>query len=288
MPIPELRSFLAGRWRAGIGAERILRDAASGEPIARLRSGGRDLGAALAWGRNRGGAGLRGVTFRERGAMVAALAAALHDHRGEPLRFARTYGATAADARRDVDGGLHTLGCYGKPGSRKLPRAAYLADGEVEPLSRKGGFAGRHLLVPRRGIAVQINAYNFPAGGRSRSWGRRCSPEFRASSSRRPGQRSSPAGWSNASSGPVSFPQGSLQLLLGSAGDLLDHLDSQDAVLFTGSAETGRKIRSHPRLVEASVRVNVEADSLKAAILGPEGTPALRCGRPSSARFAAR
>lgn len=235
-----------------------------------LRSGGHDLGAALDYARRVGGPALRGLSFRKRADLVSALARALRAHREEFLDLARTYGATLADARFDVDGGLGTLGYYGKLG-RSLPDAPCLLDGAVEPLSRSGGFAGRHVLVPREGVAVQINAYNFPCWGPLEKLG----PALLAGVPTlvKPATRSAPLSARLVERIVESdvLPEGAISLLVGSAGDLLDHLESQDAVLFTGSADTGRRIRSHQRVVAESVRVNVEADSLNAAVLGPDG-----------------
>ncbi len=281
MSVRELRSFLSGEWRSGAGPEQILRDATSGGPVACFRSGGHDIGAALAWGRTRGGPALRRLTFRARGELVASLATALRDVRPELLEIARTYGATAADARRDVDGGLFTLAYYGRLGAKALPEAGFLLDGAVEPLSRKGGFAGRHILVPRHGIAVQINAYNFPCWGPLEKLG----PALLAGvpSLVKPATRAALLTCHLVEAIVESgiLPNGSISLLVGSGADLLDHLESQDAVLFTGSAETGRAIRSHPRVVAEAVRVNVEADSLNASVLGPDAAP----GTPVRAAF---
>ncbi len=272
MSVVRLRSYLSGEWTEGSGPEQILHDAGSGEPVARLRSGGHDLAAATRFGRRVGGPALRRLSFRARADLVSALARSLRGHRDEFLDLARTYGATLADARFDVDGGLGTLGHYGKLG-RSLPDTHWLPDGAVEPLSRSGGFAGRHILVPREGVAVQINAYNFPCWGPLEKLG----PALLAGVPTlvKPATRSAPLTCRLVERIVEAgvLPDGAIQLLVGGAGDLLDHLESQDAVLFTGSARTARRIRSHPRVIRESVRVNVEADSLNAAVLGPDGVP---------------
>ncbi len=272
MPVSHLRSYLSGHWVEGTGPEQVLRDAGTGEPVATLRSGGHDLGAALGFGRRVGGPALRALSFRARADLVSTLARALRAHRDEFLDLARTYGATLADARFDVDGGLGTLGYYGNVG-RSLPDAPWLLDGAVEPLSRAGGFAGLHILVPREGVAVQINAYNFPCWGPLEKLG----PALLAGVPTliKPATRSAllTARLVERIVESGVLPEGAISLLAGSAGDLLDHLESQDAVLFTGSADTARRIRSHPRVISESVRVNVEADSLNAAVLGPDGVP---------------
>lgn len=268
----DLRSYLAGRWRAGDGPEQTAVDPVTGEVAARFRAGGHDLGAAVAWGRERGGPALRKRTFRERGLLLSRLAASLRAHREEFRALARTYGATDADARHDVDGGISTLAYYGRLGA-SYPDRDFLFDGPEEPLSRQGGFAGRHLLTPRPGLAAQINAYNFPVWGPLEKLG----PALLAGVPTliKPATRTALLTFRIVErmleSGEL--PEGSLQLLVGPPGDLLDHLGGQDTVLFTGSAETGNRIRSHPRIVSRSVRVNLEADSLNAAVLGPDGVP---------------
>lgn len=271
-----LRSYLAGEWRGAAGPERILTDPVTGEAVARLggeTGSGPDFEAALSWGRERGGAALRSLDFRARGELVSRLAGRLREHRPEFRSLARAYGATDADARHDVDGGVSTLAYYGRLGTSSLPAASFLLDGEEEPLSRGGGFSGRHLLAPRRGIAVQINAYNFPGWGPLEKLG----PALLAGVPTlvKPATRTAALTCRIVERLLESdeLPEGALQLLVGSAGGLLDHLGSQDLVLFTGSAETGNTVRSHPRVVEQSVRVNIEADSLNAAVLGPDGSP---------------
>jgi oxepin-CoA hydrolase/3-oxo-5,6-dehydrosuberyl-CoA semialdehyde dehydrogenase len=268
-----LESYACGEWKKGSGNPRVLRHAVTGQPVAEISSEGVDFGAMLRWGRERGGPALRAMTFPERAAVLKKMAGALNE-RGDELReIAASYGATPKDARLDVDGGIGTLGYYASVGAKQLPATRVLADGEPSPLSKGGNFVGRHLYVPLEGVAVQINAYNFPA------WGmlEKLAPAFLAGmpSLVKP---ATPSAWLTyrmvqilIDSGAV--PEGALQLISGSVGDLFSHLTCQDVVSFTGSASTGEKIRSHPAIVRNAVRVNIEADSLNCILLGPDVAP---------------
>ncbi len=268
-----LKSYVCGEWQAGQGKGRSLRHAVTGEEIATASSEGLSFAALLEYGRDKGGPALRGMNFHERAALVKKMAETLHENRQELYELAAPYGATRGDAKLDVDGGIATLGFYAGLGSKKLPAGRFLTDGEQARLSKPGNFVGRHIYVPLEGVAVQINAYNFP------SWGmlEKLAPSFLAGMPNivKP---ATPSAWLSfrmvellISSGIV--PEGALQLVCGSLGDLLDHLECQDVVAFTGSASTGRKIRSHPNVVAKSVRVNIEADSLNCIVLGPDVAP---------------
>jgi len=268
-----LESYACGEWKKGIGNPRVLRNAVTGEPIAEVSSEGIDFGAMLRHGRERGGPSLRKLTFPERAAILKKMAGVLNDHGDELRRIAGSYGATAKDARLDVDGGIGTLAFYASLGAKQLPEARVLADGDVSRLSKEGNFVGRHVEVPLEGVAVQINAYNFP------SWGmlEKLAPALLAGmpSLVKP---ATPSAWLTfrmvqilIASGVV--PEGALQLVSGSVGDLLSHLTCQDVVSFTGSASTGEKIRTHPAIVKNAVRVNIEADSLNCIVLGPDVAP---------------
>jgi oxepin-CoA hydrolase / 3-oxo-5,6-dehydrosuberyl-CoA semialdehyde dehydrogenase len=268
-----LKSYALGEWREGEGKPRILRHAVTGEPIARVTSEGLDFRAMAEYGRAKGGKTLRRMRFPERAGILKKMAGVLNEHVDELRSVATSYGATRKDARLDVDGGIGTLAFYASLGAKQLPDSRYLADGEVARLSKDGNFVGRHAYVPLEGVAVQVNAYNFP------SWGmlEKLAPSFLAGmpSIVKP---ATPSCWLTfriveilTASGVV--PEGALQLVCGSVGDLLDHLASQDVVSFTGSAATGVKIRSHPVMVRNAVRVNIEADSLNCIVLGPDVEP---------------
>jgi oxepin-CoA hydrolase/3-oxo-5,6-dehydrosuberyl-CoA semialdehyde dehydrogenase len=276
-----LESYACGEWRRGRGKPRVLRHAVTGEPIAEVSSEGLDFGAMLRWGRERGGPALRKMTFPERAAVLKKMTGVLNEHVEELRELATSYGATAKDARLDVDGGIGTLAFYASLGAKQLPESRILVDGDVSPLSKGGNFVGRHVYVPLEGVAVQINAYNFP------SWGmlEKLAPALLAGmpSVVKP---ATPSAWLTVrmvqilvASGVV--PEGALQLVSGSIGDLLSHLTCQDVVSFTGSASTGEKIRTHPAIVKNAVRVNVEADSLNCILLGPDVAP----GSPTFEHF---
>ncbi|HUG53775.1 MAG TPA: 3,4-dehydroadipyl-CoA semialdehyde dehydrogenase [Vicinamibacteria bacterium] len=268
-----LKSYLGGRWVAGTGRAHTLVNPATEEPLAEVRSGGLDLRAALDFARTTGGPALRALTFAQRGAMLRAVTDTLQAHRNELLDLAVANGGnTRGDAKFDVDGAIFTLSAYADL-AKGLGEVKLLADGEGIQLGRSPRFHGQHVLVPRTGVAVHVNAFNFPAWGLAE----------KAAVALLAGMPvlSKPA----TSSALVAhrmleildearvLPEGALSLLMGGAGDLLEHLGPFDVVAFTGSSDTGRTIRSLPQVVENSVRVNVEADSLNAAVLGPDVSP---------------
>ena len=270
--MPVLRSYVSGQWTAPPDG-RPVRDAVTGEEVARISSDGIDLGAALDYGRRVGGPALRALTFHERAALAKAVGGMLREHRDELYALSARTGATLGDSKFDVDGGIGVLLSYASQARRELPNDTVYAEGAVEPLGRGGQFTGQHILTPRLGVAVQVNAFNFPV------WG--------------PLEKMAPALIAGVPTlvKPASqtayvtarlveliiesgiLPDGSLQLLCGSAGDLLDHLGEQDLLGFTGSASTARQLRAHPNVVARAVRFNAEADSLNCSILGPDATP---------------
>ncbi len=268
-----LKNYACGEWKSGEGEGRVLHHAVTGEKIAKCGSEGLDFAGMLEWGRTKGGPTLRAMTFPERAALLKKMAATLNGHVDEFHQIAASYGATRHDATLDIEGGIGTLGFFGSLGSKKLPASTFLTDGEATPLSKPGNFAGRHIWVPLEGVAVQVNAYNFP------SWGmlEKLAPSMLAGlpSIVKP---ATPTSWLTfrmveilIESGVM--PEGTLQLICGSVGDLFEHLTCQDVVSFTGSASTGEKIRSHPTIVKNAVRVNIEADSLNSIVLGPDVAP---------------
>jgi oxepin-CoA hydrolase/3-oxo-5,6-dehydrosuberyl-CoA semialdehyde dehydrogenase len=246
---------------------------ATEEPLARAGMGGLDLAAALEHARRVGGPALRAMTFAQRGAMLKAVSDALVAHRDELLDLAVANGGnTRSDAKFDVDGATHTLSTYAELG-HSLGGARFLVDGEGVSLARNPRFHGQHLAVPRHGVAVHINAFNFPAWGLAE----------KAAVALLAGM---PVLTKPATSSAVvahriveilvekaALPDGALSLLVGGVGDLLAHVGAQDVIAFTGSGETGARIRSSPNVVRDSVRVNVEADSLNAAVLGKDASP---------------
>jgi len=265
-----LRSYLSGTWQQPTGEGAPLHDAVTGEEVARISSAGLDVGAALEYGRRVGGPALRALTFHQRAALLKALASALREHREELYALSARTGATLGDSKFDIDGGIGTLFGYASKGKRELPNDTVYVDGGVEMLSRGGTFVGQHICTPLRGVAVQINAFNFPVWGPLEKF----APAFVAGVPTlvKPASQTAylTARLVELILGSGLLPEGSLQLLCGGAGDLLDHLTEQDLVSFTGSASTAQRLRTHPTVVRNAVRFNAEADSLNCSVLGPD------------------
>jgi oxepin-CoA hydrolase / 3-oxo-5,6-dehydrosuberyl-CoA semialdehyde dehydrogenase len=268
-----LRSYVSGGWHTATDEGRPLHDAVTGAQIARISSTGLDFAGALEYGRRIGGPALRELTFHQRAALLKALGLHLKEHRAELYEVSARTGSTRGDSMFDVDGGVGVLLAYASKGRRELPNDTVYTDGALEPLGRGGTFLGQHICTSRHGVAVQINAFNFPV------WGplEKLAPAFLAGvpSLIKP---ASPTAFLTAklvelivSSGLL--PEGSLQFVAGGVGDLFDHLTEQDSVAFTGSAATAARLRTHPVLIGRSVRFTAEADSLNLSILGPDATP---------------
>lgn len=269
-----LKSHVGGRWVVGEEPAAELRDPTTEAVIARASTRGVDFRAAMARARDVGGPALRALTFAERGELLAAAASAIHARRDELLELStRSGGNTRGDAKFDVDGASGTMSHYAELG-KSLGDAHVLVDGEPHRLSRSPRFIGRHVLVPRCGVAVHVNAYNFPAWG----FGEKAAVALLAGMPvvTKPATSTAPlaARIVEILVEDAVFPDGVLSFIAGSAGDLLDHLGPQDVVAFTGSSDTGYRIRSRENVLRQSVRVNVEADSLNAAVVGPDVEPA--------------
>ncbi len=264
-----LRSYTEGSWRSPAGDGAPLLDAVTGEEVARISSEGIDFAAALAYGRSAGGSALRDLTFHQRAALLKSLGSYLREHRDELYALSARTGATLGDSRFDVDGGIGVLASYASKGRRELPNDRVYLDGGLEPLSRAGGFVGQHVCTPLHGVAVQINAFNFPVWGPLEKF----APAFIAGvpSLIKPASQTAylTARLVELIVESGLLPDGSVQLICGGVGDLLDHLTEQDLVSFTGSAATARRLRAHPAIVANAVRFNAEADSLNLSVLGP-------------------
>ncbi|HTJ43706.1 MAG TPA: 3,4-dehydroadipyl-CoA semialdehyde dehydrogenase [Kofleriaceae bacterium] len=265
-----LASFLAGRWQTGGGTPTVLVNPATEEPLARASSAGIDLGEAMGFAREAGVA-LRAMTFAERGAILAAMAKAIHGARDELLALATANGGnTRGDAKFDVDGASGTLAYYAELGAR-LGGARMLADGEPIQVGRTARMGGQHVWTTRPGVAVHINAFNFPAWGLAEKAA--CALLAGMPVLSKPATATALVTHRLMEILEPIVPRGALSLLCGGAGDLIDHLRGPDVLAFTGSSDTARALRSHPRVVAESVRVNIEADSLNAAVLAPDVEP---------------
>ena len=265
-----IQSFALGEWVDGTGTGTSLYDAVTGEEIGVASSEGLDFGGMLDFGRTVGGPAVRALTFHQRARMLKALAQYLTARKEEFYRVSALTGATRGDSWIDIDGGIGTLFAYASRGRREFPDETFYVDGGPEALSKGGSFVGRHICVPLEGVAVQINAFNFPV------WGmlEKLSTSFLAGmpSVVKPATVTCflTAAVARAIVESNILPAGSFQLICGSAGDLLDHLTSQDTLAFTGSAATARQLRSSRAILEHNVRFNQEADSLNFSMLGPD------------------
>ncbi|WP_417587598.1 phenylacetic acid degradation bifunctional protein PaaZ [Pararhodobacter oceanensis] len=270
-----LKSYICGGWHAGAREGAELRDAGTGEVIALIDASGLDMAEALAYGRSKGAA-LQAMTFHERAEMLKALGKALDAQKAEFHALSLATGATPRDGMVDIEGGLHTLFAYSGMGRRELPNSRVLSEGDVQQLSRDGSFVAQHILTPLNGVAVHINAYNFPC------WGmlEKLAPTLLAGVPAVIKPASQTAYLTELMVRRIIesgiLPEGALQLISGSVGDLLEHVTAQDVVTFTGSASVGRMLKAHPKIIADSVRFTMEADSLNACVLGPDavaGTP---------------
>lgn len=269
----KLGNFAFGRWIEGAGPGTPLHHAVTGAVVGHASSDGIDFREMLDHGRRVGGPALRRLTFHQRARMLKAMALHLAERKEEFYALSSATGATRTDSWIDIDGGFGTFFVYASKGRREFPDETFYLDGPTEPISKNGTFIGRHLCVPLEGVAVFINAFNFPVWGMME----KLAPALLAGVPAivKPATLTSflTERVFRAMIDSRIFPEGAIQLICGSAGDLLDHLTEQDSVAFTGSATTGRKLKSHPAVVANAVRFNLEADSLNCAILGPDAAP---------------
>ncbi|MEZ6022832.1 MAG: 3,4-dehydroadipyl-CoA semialdehyde dehydrogenase [Hyphomonadaceae bacterium] len=267
-----LQNYAEGRWVAGSGGMAELRSAVNGDVVALTSSQGLDFAAMLKFARDEGGPALRALTFHQRALMLKALAEALSAKKESLYELSYNTGATKADSWIDIDGGIGTFAVYQGKGRRELPNDTILIDGAVEALSRGGTFQGLHVYTSLQGVAVHINAFNFPV------WGmlEKLAPTLLAGVPAIVKPASATSYLTEAAVRIVLeanvLPKGALQLIVGSTGDLFEHLTSQDVVSFTGSAQTAAKLKNHPIIVRESVRFVAEQDSLNASVLGPDAT----------------
>ncbi len=267
-----LKSFIRNSWIEGSGSGKVLTNAVNGEEIASISTDGIDMSIPLEYARSVGGPALRKLTFQERGRMLKALALHLSSIKSKYYPLSYKTGATKADSWVDIDGGIGTLFAYSSL-RRKLPNQSFCLDGELAPLSKANSFIGHHIMTPKKGCAIHINAFNFPV------WGmlEKISVNLLAGVPAivKPASVSSylaVAVFEDIISSKI-LPEGALQLISGSVGDLLNYVNFQDVVTFTGSATTGKKLRSHPTILSENVPFNMEADSLNCSVLGMDAKP---------------
>ncbi|MGE5521171.1 MAG: aldehyde dehydrogenase family protein, partial [Candidatus Dadabacteria bacterium] len=268
----KLENYITGKWINGDGEGQKLYDAVTGDTIAYASTLGIDFASALQYGREIGNPSLRKLSFHERGRMLKALATYLLERKEKFYSISYHSGATKADSWIDIEGGIGNLFSNASL-RRRFPGLPYCTDGDPVNLSKSGSFIGHHIMVPKEGVAVHINAYNFPV------WGmlEKCAVNWLAGL---PAIVKPATITSYITQAVVKeiiesgiLPEGALQLLCGSAGDLLEHVNSQDVVTFTGSKSTGLKLKSQKRILEESVPFTMETDSLNAIVLGEDVKP---------------
>lgn len=268
----KLQNFAFGQWVSGSGTGTELFDAVNGELVTVADSTGLDFGAMLNYGREIGGPALRKMTFQERGRMLKALALYLTERKAAYYAVSVKTGATKIDSWIDIDGGIGNLFAYASL-RKQFPDSSFYVDGELAKLSKEGTFIGHHIMVPKEGVALHINAFNFPVWGMLEKIAVNLLAGVPAVVK--------PATLTSYVTEVVVrdihasgiLPEGALQLICGSANGIFDHLEMQDVVTFTGSASTGKMLKSHPRLVDQAIPFTMEADSLNAAILGLDAAP---------------
>lgn len=266
----EISSFVKGAWIAPDASARSVASAITGEALGRIGQERLDAEGMLAYARDVGGPALRAMDFHQRAKMLKALAMHLGEHKQALYDLSFHTGATQKDHLIDIDGGIGTMFVFASKGRRELPEAKVYVDGDVEQLSRHGTFLGQHICTPLRGAALHINAFNFPV------WGmlEKLAPTLLAGVPAIVKPASSTAYVTELAvkimleSGLL--PEGALQLVSGGVGDMFEHLGPQDIVSFTGSAATALKLRSHPNIMQNSVRFVAEQDSLNASVLAPD------------------
>lgn len=268
----KLGNYVLGKWIEGDGEGQQLYNAVNGDAIATATTQGLDFASILEYGRKTGSPALRKMTFQERGRMLKALALHLLEHKEKFYQLSYKTGATRADSWVDIEGGIGNLFSNASL-RRKLPNEIFALDGENIGLSKGGTFAAQHILLPKEGVVIHINAFNFPV------WGmlEKIAVNLLAGVAAVVKPASITSYLTEAVVREIIaskiLPEGALQLICGSAGEMLDHVTSQDVITFTGSATTGLMLKSNPNVLRENVPFNLEADSLNCIVLGDEVTP---------------
>ena len=270
--INKLQNFALGKWITGDGEGQNLYNAITGDPIANTSSKGLDFEAMCHYGRSIGGPKLQKMTFHERGRMLRALALHMINKKDEFYKISWATGATKTDSWVDIEGGIGNLFAYASL-RRQFPDETFCIDGDPAKISKNNTFSGNHICVPKDGVAIHINAFNFPV------WGmlEKVAVNWLAGV---PAIVKPATVTSFLTEAVVKeiinsgiLPAGALQLICGSANGILDYVGNQDVVTFTGSASTGQMLKAHPRILSESVHFNMEADSLNCCVLGNDVTP---------------
>jgi oxepin-CoA hydrolase/3-oxo-5,6-dehydrosuberyl-CoA semialdehyde dehydrogenase len=273
MKTQTLLNYAQDQWYEAPSGLAEVHSAISGQTIFETGSSGLDFAAMLHHARNVGGPALRKLTFHERAHMLKALGLAIMARKGELYELNYETGATRNDGWIDIEGGAGTLFSFSSKGRRELPNSRVLIDGAMEPLSKGGTFVGQHVFTPLQGVAVHINAFNFPVWGMLEKLGPTLLAGVPAIV-----KPASATGYLAEAAFRIMIeadilPPGALQLVMGGVGDMFDHLTLQDVVSFTGSAQTAMKLQTHPVMARESVRFIAERDSLNASVLGPDAGP---------------
>ena len=267
-----LQSLIADRW-VGTQAARALHSAINGRPVALTHADEIDFGESLHFARKTALPALMALNFQQRAAILKALGAHINTHKEQLYAVSAHTGATRADSWIDIEGGSGTLYAYAGLGAAELPSSNVMHEGPVSRLGKLGHFAGTHILVPRGGVAVHINAFNFPVWGMLEKF----APSFLAGMPCIIKPASATSYLTEAAVRVMMasglLPPGALQLIIGGTGDLLDRLEEPDVVTFTGSADTAAMLKVNANLIRRSIPFNAEADSLNCAILGPDVSP---------------
>lgn len=272
MALTQLKNYAEGKWVAAPENGDVLYNAVTGEAVYTAGSAGLDFGAMMQYARRVGGPALRRLTFHERGRMLKALALYLLERKDYFYEISALTGATRADSWVDIEGGIGNLFANASL-RRQFPDERFYVDGDAVSLSKGGSFIGHHIMVPREGVAIHINAFNFPVWGMLEKVAVNLLAGVPAIV--KPATLTSyltEAVFREIIKSNI-LPEGSLQLICGSARGILDFIETQDVVTFTGSASTGQQLKSHPRIVSEAVPFNLEADSLNCCVLGPDVMP---------------
>lgn len=270
--MPVLQSYISGHWFGKTEAKELI-SAINGETIAHTHQEIINFAEIVSYARNTGVKSMLSLDFQQRAAILKALAAYIQERKRELYAISHHTGCTKADSWIDIDGGFGTLFTYASTGRKELPSGNVAHEGPVTQLGKENHFNGTHILVPRRGVSVHINAFNFPIWGMLEKF----APAFLAGMPCIFKPATSTSYLTEAAVRMINdsglLPEGALQLVIGGAGDLLDHLEEQDFVTFTGSAKTALMLKGHPNIMAKSIPFNAEADSLNSAIMAPDVSP---------------